>query len=161
MGARLHSWWQQIKTHPVRTVLMALLAVVIVLIIVSILGYIFNWNWTGPEDEVRKIARVRTLTVLLGLDPIRKRSALQFLYGSGLIDKDQPIIELQGAKLREADLRHADLSGANMHGVDLLDANMRDAILDGVNPNKAFFTLAQLDSAKSHEGIDMSDAFVG
>ena len=41
------SWWQQIKIHPVRTVLMALLAVVIVLIILSILGYIFNWDWTG------------------------------------------------------------------------------------------------------------------
>jgi hypothetical protein len=44
MGAR-RSWRQQIKTHPVRTVLMALLAVVIVLIILSILGYIFNWDW--------------------------------------------------------------------------------------------------------------------
>jgi hypothetical protein len=36
------SWWQQIKIHPVRTVLIAFLAVVIVLIILSILGYIFN-----------------------------------------------------------------------------------------------------------------------
>lgn len=41
------SWWQQIKIHPVRTVLVALLTVVIVLIILSILGYIFNWGWTG------------------------------------------------------------------------------------------------------------------
>jgi len=41
------SWWQQIKIHPVRTLLIALLAVVIVLIILSILGYIFIWDWTG------------------------------------------------------------------------------------------------------------------
>jgi uncharacterized protein YjbI with pentapeptide repeats len=47
MKARLYSWWQQIKIHPVRTVLIALLAVVIVLIILSILGYILNWGWTG------------------------------------------------------------------------------------------------------------------
>lgn len=41
------SWLQQIKKHPVTTVLIALLAVVILLIILSILGYIFNWDWTG------------------------------------------------------------------------------------------------------------------
>ena len=33
----------------------------------------------GESDEVRKIARVRTLTVLRGLDPNRKVSLLQFL----------------------------------------------------------------------------------
>ncbi len=60
-----------------------------------------------PEDEVRTIARVRTLTVLPRLDPIRKRSVLQFLYESGLIDKDKRIIDLSGA-----DLSRADLSGA-------------------------------------------------
>src|SRR2546421_3856311 len=32
-----------------------------------------------PEDEVRKIARVRTLTVLPRLDSERKKSVLQFL----------------------------------------------------------------------------------
>jgi hypothetical protein len=37
-------WWQQINRHPVRSVLIAFLAVVIVLIILSILGYIFNWD---------------------------------------------------------------------------------------------------------------------
>jgi hypothetical protein len=41
------SWWQQIKIHPVRIVLIAFLAAVIVLIISGILGYIFNWDWTG------------------------------------------------------------------------------------------------------------------
>jgi uncharacterized protein YjbI with pentapeptide repeats len=47
MGARFRSWWQQIKNHPVATVLIALLAVVIVLIILISLGYSFNWGWTG------------------------------------------------------------------------------------------------------------------
>src|SRR5216684_5332119 len=47
MTARLRSWWQQIKQHPVATVLIALLAAVIVLIILSIFGYIFSWDWTG------------------------------------------------------------------------------------------------------------------
>ena len=39
------SWWQQIKKHPVSTVLIALLAVVIFLVILG--GYKFNWDWTG------------------------------------------------------------------------------------------------------------------
>jgi hypothetical protein len=47
MGARFRLWWQQIKQHPVATILIALLAVIIILIIQSILGYIFNWGWTG------------------------------------------------------------------------------------------------------------------
>ncbi len=41
------SWWHQITRHPVRTVLITFLAVVVVLIILSILGYIYNWDWTG------------------------------------------------------------------------------------------------------------------
>ncbi len=51
MRARLRSWWQQIKRYPVRTVLIGLFAIVIVLIILSILGYIFNWDWTGLVAE--------------------------------------------------------------------------------------------------------------
>ena len=51
MAARVRSRWQQIKTHPVATVLIALLAVVIVLVVLSILGYIFNWGWTGLSQK--------------------------------------------------------------------------------------------------------------
>ena len=40
---------------------------------------------SAPEDQVRKIARLQTLAVLLGLDLIRKANVLQFLYESGLI----------------------------------------------------------------------------
>src|SRR6266568_7127478 len=47
MGERTSSWRKQIKKHPVATVLIPLLAAVIVLIILSILGYIFNWGWSG------------------------------------------------------------------------------------------------------------------
>src|SRR5260370_7894714 len=174
MGARLRSWWQQIKT-----VLIVLVIALVVLVILG--GYLFHWDWAGfngkiksgktlwdwmqllfipvvlavagfwfnhrerkaaelraenerkaaelraeaervieqhrakaeheialdnhpeallqghinimsnyllhenmreskPEDEVRKIARVRTLTLLPRLDNDRKRSVLQFLY---------------------------------------------------------------------------------
>jgi H+/Cl- antiporter ClcA len=39
------SWWQQIRIHPVASVFIALLTAVFVLIV--LLGYIFNWSWTG------------------------------------------------------------------------------------------------------------------
>src|SRR2546430_13502276 len=38
---------------------------------------------SAEEDEVRNVARVRTLTVLLRLDANRKSNVLQFLYESG------------------------------------------------------------------------------
>ncbi len=52
-----------------------------------------------PEDEVRNIARVRTLAVLPRLDKGRKKSVLQFLHESGLIEKGNSIIDLSGADL--------------------------------------------------------------
>jgi Pentapeptide repeats (8 copies) len=218
MEAIFRSWWQEIKTHPVATVLIALLAVVIVLVILIILGYIFNWGWTGlnatdftstpqnitrtivyqpsktlwdwlqllgvlavpvvvgfgavwfttrqgkvadaentdnqreaalqayidkmsellleknlrnsaEDDEVRKIARVRTLTILHRLDSKRKGNVLQFLHESKLINKDKRIIDLNGANLQNANLSGAELSGDELSGVDLSGADLSGAIL--------------------------------
>src|SRR5260221_4346376 len=60
---------------------------------------------SAPEDEVRKIARVRTLTVLPRLDIRRKWHVLQFLYESRLIEKSKRIVDLATADLRKDDLR--------------------------------------------------------
>lgn len=59
---------------------------------------------SDPGAEVRKIARVKTLTVLSHLDKMRKRSVLQFLYEADLIRQDHRILDLKGA----------DLSGVNL-----------------------------------------------
>jgi hypothetical protein len=75
-----------------------------------------------PGAEVRNIARVRTLTILPRLDANRKRSVLQFLHESGLIEKGKNIIDLSGADLNKADLRRANLSFANLSGANLKDA---------------------------------------
>ncbi len=45
MGAKLRSWWQNIKKHPVATVSIALFVALSVLVIFG--GYKFNWDWTG------------------------------------------------------------------------------------------------------------------
>ncbi|SRR5258708_9209395 len=128
-----------------------------------------NLRKSGEDDEVRNIARVRTLTVLPRLDPVRKASVLNFLYESRLIDKGKIIVDLNGADLRgveltevnlsqisltgaklssakldfafliEADLSYVDLSEANMTSVNLSETYMDNADLHG-----AFLFLADL-----------------
>ena len=134
------------------------------------------------EDEVRKIARVRTLTVLPRLDPIRKGSVLQFLEESGLIDSGNPIIDLNRAdlsrvqlykpwlnevdlhetNLSEADLYEADLLGANLSKADLYGAHLVGAILYAVNLKEAKLFGADLHRAELGEanlsGADLSEA---
>src|SRR5260370_31262007 len=51
MGAKFRSRWQQIRTHPVASVLIALLIAVMVLIVLSVLGYILNWGWAGLSKK--------------------------------------------------------------------------------------------------------------
>ena len=86
-----------------------------------------------PGDLVPKIARIQTLAVLLGLDSIRKGSVLQFLYESGLINKDYRIVDLSYADLSGAisvafNLSGADLSNVNLSKVDLTEANLTEAL---------------------------------
>lgn len=102
---------------------------------------------SNEDDEVQKIARVRTLTVLPRLNASRKRSLLQFLYEARLIDNDESIVDLSDANLRDADLSYATLCSATMSGADLSDAVLNDAVLND----------ADLCGANLH-GADLSDA---
>jgi Pentapeptide repeats (8 copies) len=117
---------------------------------------------SAPDDQVRKIARIQTLAVLLGLDPIRKGSVLQFLYEYGLIEKDnliekdKRIIDLFGANLSKADLgganlSKADLGGANLREAQLYRANLREAILHGAYLHNANLRVADLSGADLRE----------
>jgi uncharacterized protein YjbI with pentapeptide repeats len=238
MGAGFRSWWQQIQTHPVVSVLIAFIIALVVLVILG--GYLFHWDWTGfngnnksgktlwdwmqllfipvvlaiagfwfnhrerkaaelraenerkaaelraqaeqeiasdnqreaalqayvnemselllhenlrkskPENEVRKIARVRTLTVLARLDGKRKRNLLLFLYDAGLIDRGHQIIDVSDADLSEADLSEVTLyryrwikDSSPIRGritvtvanADLSGVNLRNATLNGANLN--------------------------
>jgi len=102
---------------------------------------------SAEEDEVRNVARVRTLTVLLRLDANRKSNVLQFLYESGLINKDESIIDLRTVRLRASDLDRVIPRGAYLSGADLSGADLRGADLHG-----AFFRKADL------SGADLSGA---
>jgi hypothetical protein len=122
---------------------------------------------SGPI-EVQKSARVRTLTVLRGLDAERKGSVLRFLYESGLIDKDNRIIDLSYADLRNASLGGADLSGANLRNASLSVANLSVADLGvaglslTIGPSNAdlsgaIVTSEQLDKARSLKDTILQD----
>src|SRR5713101_105193 len=129
----------------------------------------------SEEDEVRKIARVRTLTVLRRLDAARKASLLQFLHEAGLIDKNNRIIDLseadlseaklfganlRGANLREANFRGADLTCAKLFGAKLFGANLHEANLREADLRGATVTKEQLEKAKSLKGTTMPDGSI-
>ncbi len=110
---------------------------------------------SDPDAEVRKIARVRTLTVFPRLDAIRKRSVLQFLYESGLLDKNKRTINLRGANLSDANLTEIDLHEADLRGANLKGANLDWTNLSGSNLSKADLSKATLIVANL-SGADLS-----
>jgi uncharacterized protein YjbI with pentapeptide repeats len=117
---------------------------------------------TKESDEVRILARARTLTVLGRLDGDRKRSVVQFLYEADLINKKRPVISLTGANLSRANLRSAVLPEASLRGADLSRANLhlallREASLDAANLADANLDHVQLGSADLH-GANLSRA---
>jgi hypothetical protein len=112
-----------------------------------------------PEDEVRTVARTRTLTVLRGLEKERKAAVVWFLVESKLVSTDPqqkdglgPIVSLSGADLYEADLRGAVLTGADLRGAVLteavlFEADLREADLRGADLTEADLYEADLRGA--------------
>jgi hypothetical protein len=119
------------------------------------------------EDEVRTLARARTLTVLSRLDGTRKGNVVQFLYESHLITKEQDLVylmhaDLSGAILSEANLKRAnlsitDLSGTNLSEADLSGADLSVADLSGAILTEANLTGANLTEATMPDGQKYED----
>jgi uncharacterized protein YjbI with pentapeptide repeats len=95
---------------------------------------------SSEGDEVRSIARTRTLTVLRELDGKRRGQVLQFLYELNLISGNKPIVDMHFANLSELDLPHAKLENISLPEADLRKSNLYFAKLSGAN-----FCLADLD----------------
>lgn len=104
-----------------------------------LLNYKLHVSKSG--DEVRNVARDRTLTALRELDPDRKGIMLRFLYHADLIrtKKDEETIvvlysaDLTKANLCEGYLPNADISLANLSGACLYRTLLNDAVLIGTN----------------------------
>lgn len=121
------------------------------------------------DDEVRTLARARTLTALSMLDSERKSSLLRFLYEANLIDKEEPIVRLGGLAMLNflagaadltkihlsfAYLGEADLSGTNMHEASLAFSHLPNANLRETDLNNADLEYADLVEA------DLRDALI-
>ncbi len=125
-----------------------------------------------PGDEVRNVARVRTLTMLYQLDSRRTTYMLAFLRESGLLTEDstRSIVALNNALLSRVDLHdvdfnHVDLREADLSGADLRGANLGKANLNGADLSKANLSGADLfesDLGKANlSGADLSKANLG
>jgi Pentapeptide repeats (8 copies) len=82
----------------------------------------------SPADNLSTVVRAQTLSVLEGLDPDRKRILLLFLYESGLIYRDKPVVSLAAANLSDATLSRDLLHEAYLRAANLSDANLSNAI---------------------------------
>src|SRR6266700_5609846 len=80
---------------------------------------------TSASEEVRNVARVRTITVLTQLDARRIGYVFAFLREAELmsVTKDDNAISLKNADLHAVDWSQADLRGADLRGVNLSGAN--------------------------------------
>lgn len=100
-----------------------------------------NLSKSESKSEVRKIARVRTLTVLSRLNSWRKRTILQFLYEADLINKNNPIVDLQGADFTETIMNGIDLHEAMLSKIDLRGTRLWDANLSEVDLSNALLDI--------------------
>jgi len=117
---------------------------------------------TTENAEVQNVARIRTLTVLRGLDATRKGLVLLFLHEANLITKQNPIVDLSGADLSDVDLsnaslRYVDLKDANLNNARLIRTSLRDATLSSANLKNADLSGAVLFSADLSKA-DLGDA---
>lgn len=99
-----------------------------------------NLRKSKPGDEVRQVARERTLTTLRRLDADRNGIVVQFLQDAHLIGGKNAIIDLSFADLRNDDLRFVNLSNVNLSNVSLYGAYLHGTDLSGANLRNVYLT---------------------
>jgi uncharacterized protein YjbI with pentapeptide repeats len=117
---------------------------------------------SAKDSEVRSLARARTLTVLGRLDSGRKEKLLQFLYEAELIQKANPVIDLDGADLQGIDLSNDRLSGGPFLA-NYLEALQRLGArpLDGAPASDSELGSSPADlSGANLSGADLSNALL-
>jgi uncharacterized protein YjbI with pentapeptide repeats len=115
-------------------------------------------NPDQKNEAKTELAQARTLTVLRRLGVDRKRTVVEFLYETSLINKTNPIVDLEEANLSGANLSGVDLSGADLSSVNLQEADLREADLDSANLHSAHLSDANLREANlSHANLQEAD----
>jgi uncharacterized protein YjbI with pentapeptide repeats len=125
-----------------------------------------NLQDSKREDEIRIVARAKTLLALRDLEPDHKGNLVQFLYEANLISKMRPIIDLNqadlhGINLSNAHLDNIDLKGANLSGANLKNTSLNGADLREVDLSGADLSEAQLSCFKTKTNCtDLSNAIL-
>ena len=118
---------------------------------------------SSPEDEVRTIARVRTITVLFQLDARRIGYVFAFLREAGLMSNTSgSIVSLRDANLRKINFSQATIQEIDLRGAKLSEADFSEADLDLANLNNAILQKANLSGTSLNwanlSGANLSDA---
>ena len=105
-----------------------------------------------PGTEAISIALSRTRATLRSLDHARKGLLVEFLHEARLIEKQNTVIDLDGAdltgaELMGADLRKGELAGANLTGANLSAVDLSEADLNGADLSYADISQADLTAA--------------
>ena len=111
------------------------------------------------NEETPNIANIRTLTVLRGLDNVRKGWVLKFLNDATLINKMKPIVSLENADLAHAELGIANLENTNLKSINLFEANLLLAKLGGADLQDADLTRADFLQANM-EKVNLQRAYM-
>lgn len=119
---------------------------------------------TAKSEEIRTIARIRTLTVLRRLNARRKGDVMDFINEAELINLPNPIVNLSGADLSNANLIGADLSNTHLQYVNLKGARLHFAHLDGADLLGSNLPEAELYSATlkgtNLTSVNLNEAFL-
>lgn len=105
-----------------------------------------NLRESDPEDEIREIARAKTITTLHGLDKEHKKKLIEFLVELKLITGDiiPPIISLNTANLEKINLCGANLEGIDLERARMDGARLEEARLEGANLRGVYLLWADL-----------------
>ncbi len=100
-------------------------------------------------EQVRNVARVRTITLLIQLDARRIGYVFAFLREAGLMSLtlEDDVVSLKDADLHEVNWSQADLGGAILRGANLNRANLHRTFLFGANLTDANLMGANLSEA--------------
>ncbi len=119
------------------------------------------------SDEVKTVARVRTLTTLRSLDGVRKSTLVQFLIEAELVGGEKQVVSLDGAdltainmlaaELANAILRRSQLKGSSLPLANLEGADLKLSTLNGADLRMAYLGGADLRLAHL-DGADLSGA---
>lgn len=111
----------------------------------------------GENSPARALAQARTLGALRSLNGPRKGILVRFLHESKLIERNCPVIRLEGADLTNSDLSFSDLHGCDLGGANLRDADFLNADLGCANLGSSVADREQLIRALDLIGAAMPD----